>query len=67
LRVSPTTLLAAGDDDPVLLGKLTGVFQSNIPDSLARVHEAITRRDPAHLRESAHQLCGLLSTSSSRA
>ncbi len=60
--VDPTTLLAACDDDPVLLDKLIRVFRNNLPGSLARVQEAIARQDPAHLRESAHQLCGLLST-----
>jgi response regulator RpfG family c-di-GMP phosphodiesterase len=61
------TLLAACDDDPVLLDKLIRVFRNNVPGSLARVQDAITRRDPARLRESAHQLRGLLSTFSARA
>lgn len=65
--VAPKTLLAACDDDPVLLGKLIRVFQNNVPGSLARVEDAITRQDPAHLRESAHQLSGLLSTFSPKA
>ena len=67
ILVDPDTLLAACDDDPVLLGKLIRVFQSNVPGSLARVQEAITRQDPAQLRESAHQLRGLLSTFSPEA
>jgi two-component system, sensor histidine kinase and response regulator len=67
ILVAPKTLLAACDDDPVLLGKLIHVFQNNVPGSLARVQEAITRQDPAHLRESAHQLRGLLSTFSPKA
>jgi CheY-like chemotaxis protein len=61
------TLLAACDDDPVLLDKLIRVFRNNASDSLARVQEAITRRDPAQLRESAHQMRGLLSTFSAKA
>ena len=67
ILVDPDTLLAACDDDPVLLGKLIHVFQSNVPGSLARVQEAITRQDPAQLRESTHQLRGLLSTFSPKA
>ncbi|MGA8349115.1 MAG: PAS domain S-box protein [Isosphaeraceae bacterium] len=67
ILVDPDTLLAACDDDPVLLGKLIRVFQSNIPGSLARVQEAITRQDQAQLRESTHQLRGLLSTFSPKA
>ncbi len=67
ILLDPTTLLAACDDDPVLLGKLIGIFRDNLPGSLARVQEAIARRDPAQLRESAHQLRGLLSTFSSEA
>ena len=60
ILLDPTTLLAACDDDPVLLGKLIGIFRNNLPGSLARVQEAIARQDPAHLRESAHQLRGML-------
>jgi PAS domain S-box-containing protein len=56
------TLLAACDDDPVLLEKLVRVFRDNAPGSLARVREAIARREPAQLRESAHRLRGLLAT-----
>ena len=67
ILVDPETLLAACDDDPVLLGKLIGIFRDNLPGSLARVQEAIARRDPAELRESAHQLRGLLSTFSPEA
>ena len=67
ILLDPTTLLAACDDDPVLLGKLIGIFRNNLPGSLARVQEAIARRDPAQLRESAHQLRGLLSTFSPEA
>ncbi len=62
ILLEPTTLLAACDDDPVLLGKLIGIFRNNLPGSLARVQEAIARQDPAHLRESTHRLRGLLST-----
>ena len=65
--IDADTLLGACDDDPVLLGKLVGVFQSNVPGSLARVQEAITRQDPPQLRELAHQLRGLLATFSSEA
>jgi two-component system, sensor histidine kinase and response regulator len=61
------TLLAACDDDPVLLDKLIGVFKNSISGSLAQVHEAITRAGPQRLRESAHQLRGLLSTFSTEA
>ena len=67
ILVDPDTLLAACDDDPVLLGKLIRIFRNNAPGSLARVREAIARQDPAHLRESAHQLRGLLSTFSPKA
>ena len=65
--VDPKTLLAACDDDPVLLDKLIRIFQNNLPGCLARVQEAIARHDPAQLRESAHQLRGLLSTFSPKA
>ena len=67
ILVAPKTLLSACDDDPVLLGKLIRIFQDNVPGSLARVQEAIARQDPAGLRESAHQLPGLLSTFSPEA
>ncbi len=65
--IDAEALLAACDDDPVLLDKLIGVFQNNVAGSLARVQGSITRQDPARLRESAHQLRGLLSTFSARA
>jgi two-component system, sensor histidine kinase and response regulator len=65
--LDPTTLLAACDDDPVLLGKLIGIFRNNLPGSLDRVQEAIARQDLFYLRESAHQLRGLLSTFSPEA
>jgi two-component system, sensor histidine kinase and response regulator len=65
--VDPDTLLAACDNDPVLLGKLIRVFLSNVPGSLSRVERAIARQDPAQLRESAHQLRGLISTFSPKA
>ncbi len=67
ILVNPHTLLQACDDDPVLLDKLIGIFQNNLPGCLARVHEAIARHDPVQLRESAHQLRGLLSTFSAKA
>ncbi len=65
--VDAETLLAACDDDPVLLDKLIRVFQGSVPGSLARVQEAIARQDSVELRETAHQLRGLLSTFSSAA
>ena len=65
--LAPKTLLAACDDDPVLLDTLIGVFRNNVPGCLARVQEAIARQDPAQLRESAHHLRGLLSTFSPEA
>jgi two-component system sensor histidine kinase/response regulator len=61
ILVDPDTLLAACDDDPVLLDKLISIFQNSTPGLLARVQEAIARQDAAQLRESAHQLRGLLS------
>ncbi len=67
ILVDPKTLLAACDDDPVLLGKLIRIFQTNVPGSLARVQEAVTRQDPTQLRESAHQLRGLVSSFSPEA
>jgi len=67
LLVDPETLLAACDDDPVLLGNLIRVFRNNVPGCLARVQEAITRVDPDRLQESAHQLRGLVSTFSTKA
>ena len=51
----------------MLLAKLIRIFQNNVPGSLARVQEAIARQDPAQLRESAHQLRGLLATFSTEA
>jgi two-component system, sensor histidine kinase and response regulator len=51
----------------VLLDKLIRIFQNNVPGCLARVQEAIARHDPAQLRQSAHQLRGLLSTFSTEA
>ena len=65
--IDASTLLAACDDDPVLLGKLIRLYRDNVPGSLARVQEAIARRDPAELRGSSHQLRGLLATFSSEA
>jgi CheY-like chemotaxis protein len=65
--VDPDTLLSACDDDPVLLDKLIRIFQSDVPGSLSRVEQAIARQGPAELRESAHQLRGLISTFSPKA
>jgi two-component system, sensor histidine kinase and response regulator len=65
--VDPDTLLAACDDDPILLGNIIHIFNNNIVGFLARVKDAVSRHDPAHLRESAHQLRGLLSTFSTKA
>ena len=65
--VNPDTLLAACDDDPVLLDKLIRLFLGNVSASLSRVERAIARQDPAQLRESAHQLRGLISTFSPKA
>ncbi len=65
--VDPDTLLSACDDDPVLLDKLIRIFQSNVPGLLSRVEQAIARQDPAQLRESAHQLRGLIATFSPKA
>ena len=45
----------------MLLDKLISIFQNSMPGLLARVQEAIARQDAAQLRESAHQLRGLLS------
>src|SRR3954463_11488452 len=67
ILIAPETMLAACDDDPVLLGKLISIFRTTVPGSLARVQEAIAPRGPAQLRESAHHLRGLLSTFSSQA
>ena len=61
------TLLAACDDDPMLLDKLIRIFQNSMPSSLARVQNAVARQDATQLRESAHQLRGLLSTFSTEA
>jgi HPt (histidine-containing phosphotransfer) domain-containing protein len=61
------TLLAACDDDPALLRKLIEVFQADIPGALARVRDAIDRRDSSRLREAAHRLRGVLSTFSATA
>src|SRR3954452_23131876 len=33
ILLDPTTLLAACDDDPVLLGKLIGIFRNSLPGS----------------------------------
>ena len=67
ILVDPDTLLAACDDDPVLLDKLISIFQNRMPGLLARVQEAIARQDAAQLRESAHRLRGLLSAFSPQA
>ncbi len=67
ILVDPHALLKACDGDPVLLDKLIRVFKDNISGSLAQVQEAITRADPDRLRESAHQLRGLVSTFSTKA
>ena len=51
----------------MLLDKLISIFQNSMPGLLARVQEAIARQDAAQLRESAHQLRGLLSAFSPEA
>jgi two-component system sensor histidine kinase/response regulator len=61
------TLLAARDDDPMPLDKLIRIFLNSMPSSLARVQEAVARQDATQLRESAHQLRGLLSRFSTEA
>jgi two-component system sensor histidine kinase/response regulator len=65
--LAPKTLLAACDNDPVLLDTLIRVFKDNISGSLAQVQEAITRADPERLQESGHELRGLVSTFSTKA
>ena len=65
--VDPDALLAACDDDSVLLAKLIQLFQNNIPGALARVERAISLHDATHLKESAHDLRGLLATFSTSA
>ena len=46
LVLDPDTLLAASDDDPVLLSKLIGIFQNDVYGFLDRVQQAVTRQGP---------------------
>jgi PAS domain S-box-containing protein len=63
--LDPATLLAACDDDPVLLGRMIDVFRREVPGHLGRIETALRNRSAAELRESAHKLRGLVSAFSS--
>jgi two-component system, sensor histidine kinase and response regulator len=67
MLVDADALLAACDDDSVLLAELIQVFHNKITGALARVQQAISLNDATHLQESAHHLRGLLATFSTRA
>jgi two-component system, sensor histidine kinase and response regulator len=61
------TLLKACGGDTILLRKLCHTFRASAPDALARLREAVERRDTARLDEAAHHLRGILSTFSAPA
>jgi CheY-like chemotaxis protein/nitrogen-specific signal transduction histidine kinase/HPt (histidine-containing phosphotransfer) domain-containing protein len=61
------TLLKACGGDTILLRKLCYTFRASAPDALARIREAVERRDSAQLDDAAHQLRGILSTFSAPA
>jgi HPt (histidine-containing phosphotransfer) domain-containing protein len=65
--LDPATLRAACDDDATLLRELIQVLRADAPGALARVRDAVDRRDASRLREAAHELRGLLSTFSATA
>jgi HPt (histidine-containing phosphotransfer) domain-containing protein len=65
--LDPATLLAACDDDATLLRELIQVFRADTPGALARVRDAVDRREGSRLREAAHELRGLLATFSATA
>jgi CheY-like chemotaxis protein len=60
-------LLAACGGDPGLLRTLCRSFRANAPVALDRVRTAIDARDAGRLRESAHQVRGIVSMFSARA
>ena len=54
-------LLAACGGDATLLGKMCHSLESQVPQHLAAIHDALRDRDALRLRETAHKCCGMLS------
>jgi signal transduction histidine kinase/CheY-like chemotaxis protein len=54
-------LLAACGGDAALLGKMCHSLQSQVPQHLAVIHDALRDQDTQRLREAAHKCCGMLS------
>jgi len=54
-------LLAACGGDVALLGKMCHSLESQVPQHLAVIHDALRDRDALRLRETAHKCCGMLS------
>ena len=54
-------LLAACGGDAALLGKMCHSLQSQVPQHLALIHDALRDQDAQRLREAAHKCCGMLS------
>jgi hypothetical protein len=57
---APVVLAACGGD-AALLGKMCHSLQSQVPQHLAVIHDALRDRDALRLRETAHKCCGMLS------
>src|SRR5262249_57373824 len=59
-------LLKACEGDPALLRRMCDWFRERVPGHLAALAAARQARDGTRLRETAHKLCGMLSTFSDR-
>jgi CheY-like chemotaxis protein len=55
------TLLAACDNDPILLRKMCLTLTARVPEHLAEMRDALREQDAPRLREAAHKCCGMLS------
>jgi two-component system sensor histidine kinase/response regulator len=65
--IAPNVLLAACGGDATILENLCRVFKAGLPDLVAAVRDSLHDGDAVRLREAAHNLCGMISTFSTRA
>jgi two-component system, sensor histidine kinase and response regulator len=65
--LAPRVLLAACGGDAAILEKICQAFRAHLPDRLAAVQGALRAQDSVRLRESAHNLCGMVAAFSTAA
>jgi signal transduction histidine kinase/ActR/RegA family two-component response regulator len=65
--ISPSILLAACANDPVLLAEFCTSFRERVPALLAELADARNAADGPRLQTTAHKLCGMLGTFSTTA